>query len=139
MVTPTPKSRESGESSQKVLDDSTASDTKSAEGWVRLHINPDAVIKHGVEPTFRDFVAQANIPKDDQSRLFVQILEAYYYSNATRREQFLRCQLYAISSLCMYLPCSFTKISQRVRLKYDGETVVQRKARNHPAACAVTP
>jgi hypothetical protein len=102
-VTPTPKPREPVESSQKGLDVSTAPDAKSAEGWVRLHIIPETVINHGVEPTFRDFVAQANIPKDDQSRLFVQIMEAYYYPNATRRQQFLRCQLYAISSLCIYL------------------------------------
>jgi len=42
---------------------------------------------------------QANIPKDDEVRLFVQILIVHYYSDAARREQFLRCQLYAICSL----------------------------------------
>jgi len=78
-------------------------DGKTAEGWVRLNINPDNIVKHGIEPAFRELVTQANIPKDDQFRLFVQVMEAYYYSNATRRQQFLRCQLYAISSLGMYL------------------------------------
>ena len=78
-----------------------SSDGKTTEGWVRLHINLESIVKHGIEPAFRDLVTQANIPKDDQFRLFVQVMEAYYYSSAARREQFLRCQLYAISSLGM--------------------------------------
>lgn len=100
-VTPTPKSRDGGDHSQRGLDSNMSSDGKTTEGWVRLHISLETIVKHGIEPTFRDLVVQANIPKDDQFRLFVQVMEAYYYSSAARREQFLRCQLYAISSLGM--------------------------------------
>jgi hypothetical protein len=97
-ATPTPKSRDSGE---RAFESSTSFDNKIAEGWVRLNINPDNIVRVGVEPTYRDLVAQANIPKDDQYRLFIQILGANYYSDTTRRQQFLRCQLFAISSLGM--------------------------------------
>jgi Domain of Unknown Function (DUF908) len=98
-VTPTPKSRDGPEAAAKSLDSSITSDGKPTEGWVRLHISPEVTAKQGIEPTFRDLVNQTNIPKDDQFRLFVQVMVAHYYSDATRREQFLRCQLYAISSL----------------------------------------
>jgi hypothetical protein len=97
-VTPTPKSRDGGESWLKT-DSYTTSDAKVTEGWVRLHLNPDNIAKQGIEPTFRELVAQGSIPKDDQFRLFIQIMQSYYYSTASRREQFLRCQLYAIASL----------------------------------------
>lgn len=101
-VTPTAKPRDAGDSSSKTGDSSTTSDSKPTEGWVRLHLNPDNIVEKGVEAVFRDLVKQANIPKDDQFRLFVQIMIAYYYSSPIRRQQFLRCQLYAISSLCRY-------------------------------------
>jgi len=64
-----------------------------------LHLSPDLVRSKGIELTFRELVAQAQIPKDDQYRLFVQILMVYYFHDENRREQFLRCQLAAISAL----------------------------------------
>lgn len=70
-----------------------------AEGWIRLHISPDNIRKRDIYQTYQDLVVQANIPKDDQFRLFVQVLQAAYYQTTARREQFLRCQLYAVLSL----------------------------------------
>ena len=102
-VTPTTRPREATESSARSVDSSSTSENKPAEGWVRLHLNPDTIVEKGVEAVYRDLVTQANIPKDDQYRLFVQIMMAYYYSSAIRRQQFLRCQLYAISSLSKHL------------------------------------
>ena len=98
-VTPTPKSRDGGESSHKAVDSNTASDGRVSEGWVRLYISPETVATKGIQPTFQELVSQANIPKDDELRLFIQILMVHNYADATRREQFLRCQLYAICSL----------------------------------------
>jgi hypothetical protein len=98
-VTPTPKSRDAGEPSHKDSESSTSLDGKIAEGWVRLHIPPETVMSKGIEPTFRDLVTQAQIPKEDQFRFFVQVLMVYYFHDSKRREQFLRCQLAAISAL----------------------------------------
>jgi Domain of Unknown Function (DUF908) len=98
-ITPTQKPRD-GEG-QKTSDAGSVSDVKAAEGWVRLYISPEVVAEEGIEPVFREMVAQASIPKDEQFKLFVQILIAHYYNNAADRQQFLRCQLYAISSLGM--------------------------------------
>jgi hypothetical protein len=98
-ITPTPKSRDSGEPSQKTSESNTGSDGKPTEGWIRLYINPDKVWKQGIEPTFRELATQADIPKDDQYRLFVQILVAANYNDAIRRQQLLRCQIFTISSL----------------------------------------
>lgn len=98
-MTPTPKSRDGGESSHKAVDSNTASDGRVSEGWVRLYISPETVAAKGIQPTFQELVSQANIPKDDELRLFIQILMVHNYADATRREQFLRCQLYAICSL----------------------------------------
>jgi len=94
------KPRDAGESWPKVSD---ASDSKSPEGWVRLQLNPENIAKNGIEPTFRELIAQASIPKDDEFRLFIQILQVYYYPHQERREQFLRSQLYAIASLGRFL------------------------------------
>jgi hypothetical protein len=105
-VTPTQKPRD-GEG-QKNSDAGSVSDGKAAEGWVRLYISPDVVAEEGIEPVFREMVAQASIPEDEQFKLFVQILIAYYYNNAADRQQFLRCQLYAISSLGMSLSTVLT-------------------------------
>ena len=111
-LTPTPKSRDIGEPTQRSMDSTNTSDGKTTEGWVRIHINSENVIKNGIEPTFRSLVTQANIPKDEYFGLFIQIMQAYYYSNPGRREQFLRCQLYAISSLGSYPPSpSFLSLS----------------------------
>ena len=99
-VTPTPKGRgESAEASQRDPESSTSSDSKTSEGWVRLYISPETVAQKGIEPTFRELVAQANMPKDDQFRLFVQLVMVSYFGDVMRREQFLRCQLHAISAL----------------------------------------
>ena len=103
-LTPTPKSRDGGESSQKGVDSNTAAEGRVTEGWVRLYISPETVAKKGIEPTFQELVSQANIPKDDEFRLFVQILVVHYYSDATKREQFLRCQLSSICSLGISFP-----------------------------------
>lgn len=111
-VTPTPKSRDGGDVTLKSLDSTTSSEGKFTEGWVRLNINPETITRIGIEPTFRDLVTQANIPKDDQYRLFIQVMEAHYYSNAARRQQFLRCQLYAISSLGMCYNFPFANNSE---------------------------
>jgi Domain of Unknown Function (DUF908) len=92
----TTKPRDSSDSWQKASD---ASESKVSEGWVRLQLNPENIAKNGIEPTLRELVAQANIPKDDEYRLFIQILQVYYYHSPIRREQFLRCQLIAIVSL----------------------------------------
>jgi Domain of Unknown Function (DUF908) len=62
-------------------------------------LNPDNIARNGIESALTELIAQANIPKEDQFRLFVQILQVYYYPQQDRREQFLRCQLYAIASL----------------------------------------
>jgi hypothetical protein len=101
-ITPTSKSRDSGEPSHKSLDSTTGSDGKPPEGWIRLYISPEKVGKQGIEPTFTELVTQADIPTDDQYRLFVQILVAHYYSDAIHRQQLLRCQLFTISSLGMF-------------------------------------
>jgi hypothetical protein len=77
----------------------TEEDTKVTEGWVRLVISPESVAAKGIDGTFRELVSQANIPKEDQFRLFVQISMVYYVSDPIRREQFIRCQLSAICAL----------------------------------------
>jgi hypothetical protein len=100
-LTPTPKSRDGGESQRKDGESSKESDGRITEGWVRLYISKEKVVEQGIEPTFQELVSQANIPIADETRLFVQILMVYYYSSNIRREQFLRCQLYAICSLGM--------------------------------------
>lgn len=111
-VTPSTRPRDATESSSRSIDSSTTSDNKPTEGWVRLYLNPETIVDKGVEAVYRDLITQANIPKDDQYRLFVQIMMAYYYSSAIRRQQFVRCQIYAISALgmhphlCIYTPAN---------------------------------
>jgi len=77
----------------------TADGKTTAEGWVRLHLHPDNIMKQGIEATYRELIGQGHIPEEDHGRLFVQILQAYYYNDPARREQFLRCQLHALLSL----------------------------------------
>lgn len=100
-LTPTPKSRDGPESQRKDRESSKDSEGRVSEGWVRLYISKEKVVEQGIEPTFQEIMSQANIPKDDEFRLFVQILMVCYYSSHNRREQFLRCQLYAVCSLGM--------------------------------------
>jgi hypothetical protein len=100
-VTPNQKPRDGGDG-HKTLDAGSV-DGKVMEGWVRLYISPESVAAQSVEPVFREMVADASVPKDDQFRLYVQILIAYYYGDPIERQQFLRCQLSAISSLGLNL------------------------------------
>lgn len=100
-MTPTPKPRDGGESLRKDGESSKDSDARVTEGWVRIYISKENVVEQGIEPTFQKIMSQANIPKDDEFRLFVQILMVYYYPSYITREQFLRCQLYSICSLGM--------------------------------------
>jgi hypothetical protein len=99
-VTPTVKPRD-GTEPQKTSEAGSLDGKAPAEGWVRLYINPETVATQGIEPTVRETIAEASIPKDEQFRLFIQVLIAANYSDAFKRQQFLRCQLYAICSLGM--------------------------------------
>ena len=138
-VTPTTRPREATELSSRSVDAGSPSEIKPTEGWVRLQLNPDTIVEKGIEVVYRDLVTQANIPKDDQYRLFVQIMIAYYYSEPIRRQQFLRCQLYAIISLGTH-PLLVTLMNREYSRSFNfGQTALQCETGTSATTCPITP